>query len=204
MDQINEESQATQEPVAYTTNHTTPPYRIPLGASGEFVELHPKALGVGQLSFKGEPLHGTGSLLSRRYAVQGSDGQTYEIECKPHILGGLPLVRVNGTRHKVGPALVWMYPLAALAIAPVALGSLSCLGWLALVQVGPTRWWAAVIALVGPILGGLLVWIGAPRVIRTLRPALRIVAGIVLVLLVLVLLLIAGGLLLFGALFSNM
>lgn len=191
-----------REPKPNMTNPPEPPYRIPLGTSGDYVELRP-SIQSNRFFFKGEPMPGEGSRLSRRFVVQASDGETYEVEYRPNRLGGLPEVLVNDTRQKYGPSLAWMYPLAGLALFPILLGALSFIGWLALVYLGPFTWWFVAASCLAPLLGGLLL-LGTPRLLRSLRPTPRSLVAVLIVLADVALAIIALVLLFFGAMYSTM
>lgn len=147
-------------------------YHIPLGSSGETLDVQPTLWGPCRLSYKDELKALT--WLSGRVRVQAGDGQHYEVRYRPRFIDSLPTVFANDVEVDYAPPLAWwMYVIVGMMIIPI----LMSVGiWKVVFQDAFDLLSAADLslalctALPYPILPGLLIIYFGPRVLRRAGP----------------------------------
>ena len=94
-------------------------YSIPLGATGESVELRVSVWAGVRLFYRGERLKRKGP-FKPIFEARTSDGQTHEIRMRGRLLDMLPRIFVDGTEVEYAPPLpVWMLLISGIALAQV-------------------------------------------------------------------------------------
>jgi hypothetical protein len=143
-------------------------FTVPLGSSGDNLEIQPTLWGPCRLSYHGE-LKAL-AWFSGKLHLQTGDKQHYEVTYRPRFIDCLPTVFVNGIRSVYPPPLAWwMYVIAGIMIIPI----LMSVGiWKMVFQDSINLFSGADLSLIlctalpYPILPGLLIIYFGPRVLR--------------------------------------
>lgn len=101
-------------------------YQIPLGASGDHLLLKAHPIFGNRLFFQDKRLRT--SLFNPKIALEGTDGQRYEVQIRPGFIDPLPKVFVDGQEvNYVRRLAAWQYVIAALGLI-LALVSIVVIG----------------------------------------------------------------------------
>lgn len=90
-------------------------YSIPLGASGDALELRVNPFSGNRLFHNGQRVRR--KFLANKFNVQAGDGQTYEVMLRSRYIDVLPKALVNGQEVKYAePLATWMYVISGTAL----------------------------------------------------------------------------------------
>lgn len=142
-----------------------PGYSIPIGGSGEALEVKPGFFGS-PITFQGQVLKTKFHWGYRSADVQTGDGQTHAIEIRPDYLDILPKIKLDGAEASYAPPQpTWAKALAVAAFLLFPLGF--CL-------VG-----GAIAALIGAVAGYIVLYVAREMENKTTAILISIVSVVI-------------------------